>query len=366
MLTELTDTNGKLSELPVLSKELSQFVGWFTDLNNGEQVSTDTVFDKDTTLYAHWNKSDGNVDDEEHFVSVSSETNGKISVMPATALKGTIISVIVEPNPGYTMEGLFVIEKGGLSIPVEKKGECIYQFTMPDTDVEVSATFIAVSSGGAQRPTIPVTPPTPQPPESSDPSEPDKPITPEHHSFSDVPTNTWYSDAVQYVFERGLMVGVSETAFNPNASTTRGQLVTILYRMEGSPSINSINRFSDVLENQWYSDAIKWATVNGIIGGYGNGKFGPEDSITREQLIVVLYRYLNLKNIDTSRSTDMSVFSDYQQISEYAYSAMQWAVAEGLVCGTSASTVTPVGNSTRAQLAVILQRLCEKFYLYKF
>ena len=179
--------------------------------------------------------------------------------------------------------------------------------------------------------------------------------------FTDVKDNAWYAEAVQYVYENGLMAGVSSTLFSPNSTTTRGQLVTILYRAEGGPTVYETAKFDDVPAGKWYSKAVSWASENGIVSGYGNGRFGPNDGVTREQMVTILRRYAESRHIDTNKRVDLSNYTDYKTISTYAVAPMQWAVAEGLISGTSKTDLSPKGTSTRAQIAVVLKRYQEKF-----
>lgn len=179
--------------------------------------------------------------------------------------------------------------------------------------------------------------------------------------FSDVKDNAWYAEAVQYVYENGLMAGVSSTTFSPNSTTTRGQLVTILYRAEGAPRVEETDKYSDVPTGKWYSKAVSWASANKIVSGYGNGRFGPNDGVTREQMVTILRRYAESRQIDTNKRVDLSNYTDYKSISTYAVTPMQWAVAEGLISGTSKTTLSPKATSARAQIATVLRRYQEKF-----
>ena len=176
--------------------------------------------------------------------------------------------------------------------------------------------------------------------------------------FTDVKTTDWFYNEVQYVYEHGLMSGTSSTTFAPNVTTTRGMIVTILHRMEGTPPATG-TVFTDVRAGQWYTDAVAWASAKNIVGGYGNGKFGPDDPITREQMATILYRYSQYKSYDTAVSGGLSGFTDSAKISSYAIDAVQWAVGGGLLSGMGDGTLAPQGNATRAQAATILMRLCE-------
>lgn len=178
--------------------------------------------------------------------------------------------------------------------------------------------------------------------------------------FTDVNTTDWYYDAVQYAYEKGMMSGTSTTMFAPNATTTRGMIVTILHRLEGTPAATG-TAFTDVPTGQWYSDAVSWASANGIVDGYGGGMFGPSDPITREQLAAILNRYSQHKGYDAGTTGSIAGFSDASQVSSYAVDSMAWAVGNGLISGTGNNTLAPKGNATRAQVATILMRFCENF-----
>ena len=180
--------------------------------------------------------------------------------------------------------------------------------------------------------------------------------------FTDVPEGYWAYDAIQYVYGEGLMAGTSGSTFSPEGTTTRGQIVTILWRLSGSPVVNYLMDFDDVDPAAYYAEAIRWATSEGIAGGYGGGVFGPDDPITREQLAVMLHRYAQHEGYDVSIGEDTNILSyaDAFDVSEYAASALQWACGAGIISGTGdGSTLTPQGEATRAQAAVILMRFCE-------
>ena len=178
--------------------------------------------------------------------------------------------------------------------------------------------------------------------------------------FTDVADTAWYADAVQYAYERGLMTGVSESEFGPDGTATRGQIVTILWRLAGSPVVNYAMRYADMDEGAWYGEAVRWAASTGVVTGYTESSFGPNDAITREQLAAILYRYIKTQG---QGFTGMWYFplryDDAASISSWADEAMHWCVMKGLLNGTSETTLSPQLTATRAQLATILQRFCE-------
>ena len=256
--------------------------------------------------------------------------HGTITVKPSRAEKGDTVTITTKPDEGYQVGEITVTDKNGDPVKVTNRGDGRYTFTMPNGKVSADVTFV-----------------------------PEKQWT---SPFVDVPDNAWYYDAVKYVNENGLMAGTSCNTFSPDATTTRGMLVTILYRLEGSPNIeNEIwgYPFKDVDVNAYYATAVYWARMNGIVAGYSDELFGPNDTITREQMAAILYRYAQYKGCDTTAKADLSKFADAAQVGSYAVEAIRWANAEGLVSGTSDTTLTPGGSATRAQAAVILTRFCQ-------
>ena len=182
--------------------------------------------------------------------------------------------------------------------------------------------------------------------------------------FSDVTENDWFRDSVAYVYHYGLMNGVSDTGFAPQSTATRAMIVTVLYRLEGSPAVTGGTRFSDVPEDTWYTDAVCWASGEGIVNGLSETQFGPDRDVTREQLATMLCRYLNAKGVGTDATVELGRFPDAASVSGWALDAMQWAIASGIITGSSdGSTVTlqPGANALRSQIAAILQRFCEKY-----
>ena len=187
------------------------------------------------------------------------------------------------------------------------------------------------------------------------------PTTPEQPTglpFTDVKAGAWYADVVKYVFDQGLMSGMSAQEFGPDGQVTRGQVVTILWRLAGSPTVSG-KTFTDVSADAWYADAVAWASTNGVVSGYESGLFGPEDQVTREQLAAILYRYAQLSGKDTDQTADLSGYTDSVTISAWAPQALKWAVGSGLISGTGTHTLSPRGTATRAQIAVILQNYCK-------
>ncbi len=262
-------------------------------------------------------------------VTAPDAENGTVRVSPSRASRGTTVTITVTPDEGYELESLTVLDSRDNEIPLTDKGDGKYTFTMPSGRVTVEASFAE--------------------------------IAPEPLPFGDVDDGDWFADAVRFVYENGMMNGVSETDFAPHAATSRSMIVTILYRLEGEPVVDYAMDFTDVAGDAYYAEAVRWAASEGIVGGYGGGLFGSDDAVTREQLAVILYRYAVYKGYDVSIGEDTNILSyaDFADLSEYAIPAMQWACGAGIVNGTSESTLTPQGEATRAQVAAMLMRFCE-------
>ena len=261
--------------------------------------------------------------------TVNKTGNGDVSVSPRNAKKGDKVTITVDPDAGYEVESVTVTDNSGKTIAVSNEGNGKYTFTQPGSRVAIQVTFRNTTEQPGD--TVP---------------------------FTDVASSEWYYEAVQYVYNNELMNGMSATTFEPNSTTTRGMIVTMLYRLENEPAAASAG-FTDVAAGQWYTDAVNWAAANNIVNGYGDDQFGPTDTITREQMMAILYRYAQYKGYDVTASADLSAYTDAANISSYAVSAMQWAVGEGLINGVTNTTLVPGGSATRAQVAAILMRFCE-------
>ena len=261
-------------------------------------------------------------------IQVAQAANGTVSVAQISAEPGTRVTIQVKADEGYELKSLKVTGEGGQTVRVTETGEGRYTFTMPEYPVTVSADFVEI------QPVLTV-------------------------PFTDVKEGDWYYESVAYVYQQGLMTGTSDTAFSPNQTTTRGMIVTILYRMEGSPEAPGWAPFVDVSQGKYYADPVAWAAWNGIVNGKSSTSFAPEEPITREQLAAILYRYAQFKGYDVSAQGDLSQFTDQDKIRSYALNAMSWANAEGLITGKGKGLLDPRGPATRAQVAAILQRFCE-------
>lgn len=261
-------------------------------------------------------------------VTTSAVNNGGVNASPSNAEKGATITITLSPDKGYKLDKLTVTDGSGKSVSTVKKSDTVYTFTMPASAVKVGVSYVKATE------------------------------TPSKTTFNDVSANDWFASAVDYVTGKGMMNGTADNTFSPKANTTRGMVVTVLYRLENQPSTSAAS-FTDVASGAYYANAVAWANANGIVSGYGSGKFGPNDKVTREQLAAILYRYAQYKKYDVSGANSLDGYTDVQSVSSYAVPALQWANAAGVVTGKSGSKLDPKGYATRAEVAAMLMRFCE-------
>lgn len=261
-------------------------------------------------------------------VTTSAVNNGGVNASPSSAEKGATITITLSPDKGYKLDKLTVTDGSGKTVSTVKKSDTVYTFTMPASAVKVGVSYVKATE------------------------------TPSKTKFNDVSANDWFASAVDYVTGKGMMNGTADNTFSPKANTTRGMVVTVLYRLENQPSTSAAS-FTDVASGAYYANAVAWANANGIVSGYGSGKFGPNDKVTREQLAAILYRYAQYKKYDVSGANSLDGYTDVQSVSSYAVPALQWANAAGVVTGKSGSKLDPKGNATRAEVAAMLMRFCE-------
>lgn len=264
-------------------------------------------------------------------VTTSAVNNGGVNASPSSAEKGAAITITLSPDKGYKLDKLTVTDGSGKTISTTRKSDTVYTFTMPASAVKVSVSYVKDNSAVVE------------------------PTT----GFSDVAATAWYAKAVKYAVDKGMMNGVGGNKFAPDGVTNRGMIVTVLYRLENE-STGAAASFTDVASGAYYANAVAWASANGIVTGYGNGKFGPNDSITREQFAAILYRYAQYKKYDVSVGEDTNILSynDAQSISSYAIPAIQWACGAGVMNGSN-GRLTPKLGATRAQAAQLLMNFCE-------
>lgn len=259
---------------------------------------------------------------------------------PTTYTKGTVTVLPTDvTKPGYTFLGWFTAYTGGVQV----------------RQIEATETGDKTFYARWQKTVLPPPPVTP-----GTPVTPARPAAPVGLPFADVSGSDWFYNDVRYVYEKGIMDGTGADRFSPNAPLTRAMIVTILYRMAGSPSVSGSSDFTDVAAGKWFAKAVAWAAANGIVNGYGDSLFGPNDPVTREQLAAILYRYAVYGGMTAvTLEENLGSFADTAQLSAYAIQAMNWAVGQGLING-SGSNLVPKAQATRAQVAAIIHRYLER------
>ena len=326
----MTTTDRKLTSLPSASRSGSySFYGWYTEKSGGTKITTDTVFHANATVYAHWTYTGGGGGDYNPpvtYYTLRFETGGGSDIPSVQGTYNTYIDLTkyVPTWRGHAFIGWY----SERSLTNKVSGVCLTK------DMTVYAGWRMDENPGTG-------------------------VNP----FTDISEKDWFYGDVMFVYENGLMLGTSKTLFSPHGTAMRGMMATILWRMEGSPVPKGKNSFTDVEAGKWYADAITWTTENGIFAGYGKDKFCPDDPITREQLAAIFYRYADYKGYDLTVKGDLDKFKDADKITDYAKTAMQWAVGSGLVKGKSGNLLDPQGTATRAEIAAMLHRFIEKYEL---
>ena len=326
----MTTTDQKLTSLPSASRSGSySFDGWYTQKSGGTKITTDTVFSANTTVYAHWTYTGGGgggYNPPVTYYTLRFETGGGSDIPSVRETYNAYIDLTqyVPTWRGHTFIGWY--SERGLINKVSgvylTKDMTVYAGWRVDENPNTGA-----------------------------------------NPFTDVSEKDWFYGDVMFVYENGLMLGTSKTLFSPHGTATRGMMATILWRMEGSPVPKGKNSFTDVEAGKWYADATTWTAENSIFAGYGKDKFGPDDPITREQLAAIFYRYADYKGYDLTVKGNLDKFKDADKITDYAKTAMQWAVGSGLVKGKSGNLLDPQGTATRAEIAAMLHRFIEKYEL---
>ena len=338
-----TYTKGTVTVLPTdVTKDGYTFLGWFNAAEGGDKVTQiEATETGNKTFYAYWQKNETPVKTWSiTYVADGGVINGSY---PTSYVEGTVTVLPTNvTKPGYTFLGWFTAASGGVLVK---------QIGATETGEK---TFYAHWQKNVLPPP-PVTPGTP-----SAPVTPARPAAPVGLPFADVSGSDWFYNDVRYVYEKGIMDGTGIDRFSPNAPLTRAMIVTILYRMAGSPSVSGSSDFTDVAAGKWFAKAVAWAAANGIVNGYGSGLFGPNDPVTREQLAAILYRYAVYGGMTAvTLEENLGSFADTAQLSAYAIQAMNWAVGQGLING-SGSNLVPKAQATRAQVAAIIHRYLER------
>ena len=257
-------------------------------------------------------------------VTTPDTTGGTVEVSPSRASSGRRVTITTQPAPGYELESLTVLDSRGSEIALTAQGDGKYTFTMPSSRVTVEASFA----------------PVPLP-------------------FEDVAPGAWYEEAVRYAYLHDIMEGMSATTFVPNKSLTRAEAVQVLYNLEGQPTVSGTATFPDLVY-EWYKPAISWAESTGVVDGYEDGTFHPDQPVTRQEFAQMLYDYASYKDYDLTAEGDLSAFPDGSQVQDWALPAMTWANGNALINGHDDGTLEPGGTTIRAQAASILMRFDQK------
>lgn len=302
-----TETTIKLPD--AIEKNGYAFLGWY-DGNKLYNVGEEVTITSNTIFTARWTYIDQGSTSGDYLVNVNKVTGGKITVTPGRADKGDTVTITAKPNDGYELDTLVVTDKNGNTVKLANKGNGKYTFTMPGSQITIKATFKAAESSALD-------------------------------NFTDVNSNAWYADAVEFVIEEGLMTGTSDTTFAPDTSMSRAMIWTVLAAYNGANTSGG---------NPWYAPSQQWAMINGVSDGSA-----PNGSITREQLAVMLWRAAG----SPSTSKNLTGYADANAVSDWAVEALAWAVDNGIISGMSGSSLAPQNTATRAQVAVMLIQFVE-------
>ena len=299
-----------------------RFVGWY---NGNAKWNFDTPVTENLTLTAKWEKIHTSVPSAPRYdVAVSDGAHGSVSVSPKSASKGSTVTVTVTPDKGYALETLAITDKNGSALNLTDQGGGQYTFTMPSSPVTVAATFMDDNTM--------------------------------LNFFVDVPAGAYYYDAVLWAAEGGIVTGTDAVHFSPDASCTRAQLVTLLWRAAGSPVVNYAMNFNDVDSGAYYAEAVRWAASEKVVEGTTAETFAPDAAVTRAQVVTMLYRFAKAQGMDTTQG-GMAIreFDDFDAVPAYALEAMDWAVNAGVLKGDN-NRLLPQDNCTRAQIVTMLYR----------
>ena len=325
-VTSMTTIDQKLPELPTATRSGSySFNGWYTEKNGGTKISMATVFDKDTTVYAHWTYTGftGSGGVTTYPITVLNAKNGTVAASHKTAPKGATITLTVAPDKDFVMDGLAVVDGAGAAIKLTDMGNGKYTFIMPASKVTVEGSFKE--------------------------EFPDFP-----NPFSDIAPSDFCCDAVMWAVAKDITNGIGNYTFAPNQPCTRAQIVTFLWRAAGSPAPKSASNFTDVPADAYYAKAVAWAVENGITGGTGDGKFSPDATCTRAQAVTFLYRASGSPAVSGN-----AAFTDVAADAYYA-AAVTWAEKNGITGGIGGGLFGSDQSCTRGQIVTFLYRARNK------
>lgn len=265
---------------------------------------------------------------DECIIDIKDSENGRVTASPNPVHLLDTVTLTALPDSGYKLDEIIVTTNMDRKLRLTSIGNGQYTFIMPSGTVTISAFFVPQSAPA------------------------------ESISFTDVNDSAWYADAVYYVANRGIMSGTEPGVFSPDETFTRAMTAQVLYAMEGKPNIGTIN-YGDVTFEDWYCSAVAWASAKRVMTGYGEGRFGPENPITREQVALIFLNYANLHEYNTTAVGDLSAFSDGDSVSSWATQAVTWAVGTGILSAREGNLLAPGEPATRAEIAQSLMQFCE-------
>ena len=322
----MTTIGQKLSSLPSASRRGSyRFLGWY--LADGAEITTDTVFSANTTVYAHWTYTGGSGSDSTSYtISIREARNGDVTANRRSAPTGATVTITITPDSGYVLETISVTDKNGNDLKLTDKGNGKYTFTMPGSKVEVKVTFMEDNS-----------------------------IL---NFFYDVPNDAYYYEAVKWAVENGITGGIGNGLFAPNQPCTRAQIVTFLWRVAGSPVVNYLMPFTDVDEGAYYAEAVRWAASCGIVTGLTETTFGTNGVCTRAQAAAMIYRCAQAQGKGFTGAWMFHL--PFTDVPEWAYESVAWCYMNGVTTGVSETAFAPGNDCTRAQIVTFLWRAFSK------
>ena len=333
--TQTVEYNTPVSKPEDPTRDGFTFDGWYLDYGLERPWDFDRKVTSSLTLYAKWTED---TSDDSHSASSSSGSSsyrarasvrgdGSVELSSNRPRVGQTVTVSIVPGEGMYLAQIQAVTTDGKAVALTKVSENRYTFVQPRGAVTVSATFLPLSGG-------------------------------EETHFFDVEPSAWYAEAVRFVVEQGIMQGIGGGLFDPSGVMNRSMLVTMLHRLAGEPGGGTAS-FTDVSAGIWYSDAVAWAASAELTGGYGDGRFGPTDAVTREQVAALLFRYAQLQKLELAADQSVPDFSDTASVSGWAKEAMDWAVRTGLLSGKNGGILDPLGTATRAEVATILMRFIQ-------
>ncbi len=322
----MTTIDQKLSSLPSASRRGSyRFLGWY--LADGAEITTDTVFSANTTVYAHWTYTGGSGSvSTSYTITIRDSRDGNVTANRRSAPAGATVTITITPDSGYVLENISVTDKNGNDLKLTNKGNGKYTFTMPASKVEIKATFMEDNSV--------------------------------LNFFYDVPNDAYYFEAVKWAAENGITGGVGNSLFAPNQPCTRAQIVTFLWRAAGSPVVNYRMPFTEVDEGAYYAEAVRWAASCGIVTGLTETTFGTNGVCTRAQAAAMIYRYAQAQGKGFTGAWMFHL--PFADVPEWAYESVAWCYMNGVTTGVNETAFAPGNDCTRAQIVTFLWRAFSK------